>query len=83
MIEKVEKPGNTTDGDGERETLVNSETETHDGQSSNTNCDQDSDIFFKNASKKKIGLNKKRSTASSVIRWKKRESNVGSKHTEE
>ena len=40
----MKNPENTTDGDEERENLVNSETETDDGQSSNTNCDQDSDI---------------------------------------
>ena len=55
MIEKVEKPENTTDGDEERENLGNSETETDDWQSSDTNCDKDSDVSFMNDTDEEIG----------------------------
>ena len=45
MIEEVGKPENEKDGKEHKESY---EDETEDGHSSNTNCDQDSDISFMN-----------------------------------
>ena len=67
VIEKVEIPENTTDGDEETENLVNCETETV------TDIEEEDWIEYK-----------KRSTEEAIDQMKKqRESNAGSKHTEE
>ena len=46
MNEKIGKRENKTNDKDDKENLGSSEDETVDGQSSNTNYDQDSDIFF-------------------------------------
>ena len=54
VIEEVGKPENEKDGKEDEENLGSSEDETEDGHSSNTNCDQDSDISFMNDNDEEI-----------------------------
>ena len=54
VIEEVGKPENEKDINEDKENLKSSEDETEDGHSSNTNCDQDSDISFMNDTDEEI-----------------------------
>ena len=62
----VRKPEKEKDGEEEKENHGSFEDEVADGNSSNTDCDQDRDVSFMNGtqltSKKKGGLNTHRET---------------------
>ena len=53
-MKKLETPENEKDGKEDKENLGSFEDETEDGHSSNTNCDQDSDISFMNDNDEEI-----------------------------
>ena len=90
--EEIGKLEKMEDGKEHEENQRSSENETDDGHSSNTNCDQNSDISFMNDSDEEIDTaeieedwneNMKRSTEEAMERMKLQKSNAGSKLTEE